>query len=176
MRRSTALPGRRVERVTQEMTGTLAHNVWWCNQSRYWEDESSAGYIAADMECSRPKYREMVMDAKPADVVVHYRTQRKAIVAVSRVLSVPDKGLVPFKVTIPRQGKRVWFCRADYVIFREPLPKRTFIAQLARFSLLRGTGPFVRRGRVHQAYFMPFCEDGLSVLRDFHVVGWPAWA
>ena len=148
-------------------------HVWWCNQSRSWRREFAAGAVSASSDTTQLRFRRMVAEARPGDVVVHYRSSR-GVVAVSRVETVPIACAARDPRAICVQGKG-WAFATEYRLLTPPIS-----LPLRRLNELRiPDGPLQRsfgKPRIRRAYFMPFSLRGLRVIvgaapdRD-----WPEW-
>lgn len=152
-------------------------NVWWCNQTKCWSVEQPAGIIGGATNCARPKYRQMVMEARPGDVVVHYRSgSLKAIYAVSMISTEPRRDIVRVAGTARcwPHGEEGWFCEADYVELNHLIPKAAFLRDPA--PLRNDDGPLVKGDRIRRAYFMRFTPEGLASLHALSTGNWPSWA
>jgi len=159
--------------------------VWWCNQTRCWNDERPACLVCShiDIEATEGamKYRRMVSEARAGDITVHYRSgHRKSIVALSRAITDAVEGTVDLRrygVTgkvcweEPRRG---WSFEADYYDLASPIPKRAVIEELNRLEIQ--DGPIASHGQIRQGYFMRFSVEGLRILRRASTEDWPEWA
>jgi hypothetical protein len=148
--------------------------IWWCNQGRQWGTEYPRGVVCSSAETTQLKFRRMVIEALPGDIVLHHR--RGAIVAVSHVLTYPVER---------RQGGRRGIClygpgwafEADYHLLQPPIPVNSLLRNL--FDLAIPDGPMQQRRdglRVRPIYFARFSAEGLRIIyRSARDAGWPDW-
>jgi hypothetical protein len=157
--------------------------VWWCNQTRCWDDERPAGLVCSHIAATEGgmKYRRMVGEVRAGDITVHYRSGRwLSVIALSRAVTDAVEGTVDLRqygVTgkvcweVPGPG---WRFEADYYDLADPIPKSAFIEELNEVEIAEG--PLVSSGQIRQAYFMRFTIDGLRILRRASTQDWPEWA
>ena len=157
--------------------------VWWCNQTRCWDDERPAGLVCSHVAATEGgmKYRRMVSEVRAGDITVHYRSGRwLSVVALSRALTDAVEGTVDLRqygVTgkvcweVPGPG---WRFKADYHDLANPIPKNAFIEELNELEI--EDGPLVSSAQIRQAYFMRFTIEGLRILRRTSTEDWPKWA
>lgn len=151
-------------------------SVWWCNQTRCWSDEYCAGYIAASTADGALRYRGMLLDASPGDIVLHYRSRPIfGLVAVSRLRSVPVTGQVPFRGRACWQkGGRAHWAKAEYHEFGKPIPKSLLLR--VRQHLQGRDMPLVAGDSIRQGYFMKCSLQALAAIKKLTPGIWPAWA
>jgi hypothetical protein len=157
--------------------------VWWCNQTRCWDDERPAGLVCSHVDPTKraQKFRRMVSEARAGDITVHYRSGRwMSVVALSRALTDAVEGLVDLReygVTRtacwhePSQG---WRFEADYFDLTSPIPKSAIIDELDGLEI--DDGPIAPPGQIRLGYFLRFSNEGLSILRRATDEAWPGWA
>ena len=144
--------------------------VWWCNQTRCWDDERPAGLVCSHTAATPGgmKFRRTVNEVRPGDITVHYRSGRwTSVVALSRAMTDPIGGVVDLKqygvkgtVCWEEPGPG-WRFEADYYDLASPIPKSAFIEELDNLSI--PDGPIAPPGQIRQGYFMPFSVDGLRI-------------
>jgi hypothetical protein len=157
--------------------------VWWCNQTRCWDDERPAGLVCSHTAATEGgmKFRRMVSEVRAGDITVHYRSGRwMSVVALSHAKTDPIEGIVDLAVygvkgtVCWEQPGPGWRFEADYYDLATPIPKRAFIAELDKLAI--HDGPIAPPGQIRQGYFMPFSVEGLRVLRRASTEDWPDWA
>ncbi len=151
--------------------------IWWCNQTRCWDEEHRAGLVCSDVEQTERgmKFRRMVRDVRAGDVTVHYRSGRwQSVVALSRAVTRAVKS----KVDLGPYGgsERVGYSfKAEYFELNPPILKSEIIEELGELEI--EDGPIVSRGQIRQGYFMPFSPEGLLIIRRAATAqDWPEWA
>jgi hypothetical protein len=157
--------------------------IWWCNQTRCWDDERPAGLVCSHIAATEAgmKYRRMVGEVRAGDITVHYRSGRwLSVVALSHALTDAVEGtvdLTQYGVTgsvcweAPGPG---WRFEAGYHDLANHISKSAFIEELNELAI--EDGPLVGSGQIRQGYFMRFSLDGLRILRRASTEDWPEWA
>src|SRR5688500_8725207 len=98
-------------------TGCGEHTmqVWWCNQGgSSWADELENQVVCA-AESTRDEFRKSVFGVRTGDVILHYRKQAKAIIAVSVAQSNGVRCVKGDKRSICLYGEG-WAARTRYYI------------------------------------------------------------
>jgi hypothetical protein len=135
----------------------LSMNVWWCNQSRDWREESSAGVVRASDRMERLTYRETVNRVKKGDLIVHYR--KPDIYAISRA---KEDG--HHNSNLPEGYESGWEFKAEYIFLHDPIHREKVRDKLATYSDKHyAINP---NGWIKQGYFLPFDIKGLKVIRN----------
>ena len=157
--------------------------VWWCNQTRCWNDERPAGLVCSHIAATESgmKYRRMVNEARAGDITIHYRSGRwKKIVALESRVDRSGRGYGRLEAVrgdgegvLGAAWARVAF-EAEYYDLARPIPKSEVIEELNGLEI--EDGPIDFPGHIRQAYFMRFSAEGLHVLRRASAEDWPDWA
>jgi hypothetical protein len=151
--------------------------VWWCNQSRLWNDERPAGLVCAVEAASRQgsTYRETVGAARRGDIIVHYLSRKKhyngniiqGIAAISRVREDGQICTITLRDHYPLSSTGYWYwaqprwyLETEYCDLHYPIS----IASVRRALVKLDTVPILPNGTVRQAYFMPFDARGLHII------------
>ena len=74
--------------------------VWWCNQTRCWDDERPAGLVCSHVAATESGmvFRRTVSKVRAGDITVHYRSGRwMTVVALSRAKTDAVEGIVDLK-------------------------------------------------------------------------------
>jgi 5-methylcytosine-specific restriction endonuclease McrA len=149
-----------------KQSNEMAMNFWWCNQGGPgWEGEREAGIVCAEgYPIQYPAgltFRKTVGEVKAVDIILHYRTQVKGIVAFSRAREDGRYEKKLPKVAGKSYGSGWWF-PAEYHNLTTPINKSDFVAELIP---LFETGFAVNpNGNVKQQYFPRFNRAGLGVV------------
>lgn len=118
--------------------------VWWCNQTRCWDDERAARLVCSHIAETEGgmKFRRMVNEARVGDITVHYRSGRwMSVVALSRVMADPVEGMVNLRRygvngracwETPGPG---WRFEADYHDLASPISKSAIIEELNQLQM-----------------------------------------
>ena len=131
-------------------------NVWWCNQTRCWEDESSAGVVRASDHMERLTYRETVNQVRKGDIIIHYR--KPFIYAISRA-----KSNGRYEHNLPEGYGSGWEFKTDYFFLERPIHREDVRDKLSAYSDKHYA--INSNGWVKQGYFLPFDSRGLKVIQ-----------
>ena len=140
--------------VTLRMKG-LAMNIWWCNQTRCWEQESKADVVRAPDPMERLTYRETVNLVRKGDIIIHYR--KPHIYALSRA---KEDG--HHKATLPDGYWSGWEFKTEYCFLPDPIHREDVRDKLTSYADRHYA--INANGWVKQGYFLSFDIRGLKVV------------
>jgi hypothetical protein len=145
-------------------------NIWWCNQGRFWSFERPAGVVRSRDGGKRTwRFRKTVGDAKTGDIIVHYRRNRKNIVAFSVAQEDGHRD-----EALPDDYGKGWEFKSQYYDLKKPIPRDSVSQELLALNSF-GHCPIQKDGKVKQVYFFPFDEAGLRVVLKHLNEEVPAW-
>lgn len=139
--------------------------IWWCNQSRCWEDEYHDSVVRASDQMQLLTFRETVAEVKKGDIVVHYR--KPYVVAISRA---EEDGT--YKGRLPAGYGSGWEFKTNYFLIEPPIHRGEFADALSRFSEKHYA--VAKNGNVKQGYFLRFDKRGLDEVVK-HTSSLPRW-
>lgn len=145
----------------------MGPSVWWCNQGENWELERANKVVSSSSKTTRLTFRETVGQAKKGDICVHYRNMH--IVALSQAEEDGKACYVPFS----DYGKG-WMFSTSYYDLKTPIHRDLVNSEISKLALING--PIIKNGRVRFAYFIPFSEEGLRIIKAVSPEAWPKWA
>ena len=167
--------------VSQEaVLNTETMRVWWCNQSKCWDVESSKKLVIASGKTKRPTFRATVGEVMAGDITLH--CERGWIRAVS--LATTDGR---YSDTLPNIGPESygfgWSFKAEYTNLepwirvddvRQPIVE--LLKTQPRENGFAFQGPSQKQpGKLLQGYFLRFSLAGLQVVKNASDVEWPEW-
>jgi hypothetical protein len=146
-------------------------SIWWCNQSRRWEPEHSAGVVCSSASGNQT-FRKTVGEVKTGDIIVHYR-QGHGVVAFSRA---KENG--SYHVALPHLPKGVdygdgWRFLTEYWVLQKPIAVDDVREKMSTHTC-KGY-PIRRDGKGKQGYFFRFDLAGLKILVMCAGEPTPAW-
>jgi hypothetical protein len=145
--------------------------IWWCNQSRTWNEERRAGVVCSTADSDRVHWHhESVGEVRQGDLIVHYR--KPHVVAFSRELEngayhnpLPDLGEVSYGFG--------WRFKTEYFDLPQSIVRtafgKTLVSHIVKYF------PIKKDGSVNLGYLFKFSEDGLSVVLSHTSAELPAW-
>jgi hypothetical protein len=126
--------------------------IWWCNQSRCWDDEYRDSVVRASDRMESLTFRETVSEVKKGDIIVHYR--KPFVVAISRA---EEDGA--YKNNLPAGYDSGWEFKTTYFLFDPPINRSQFADAVSRFTGKHYA--LAQNGNVKQGYFLRFDKRGL---------------
>jgi hypothetical protein len=112
-----------------------------------------------------------VGQVKKGDIILHYRKQKKGIVAVSRA---KEDGRYLEHISHPGVDfGDGWQFLANYHMLKSPISRDAVNREILKLEL--PDSPILPNGNVRFAYFIPFDIKGLRIVRRASDEEWPDW-
>jgi hypothetical protein len=134
------------------------HQVWWVNQGKTFEIESTGGYLWASKHRNN-RYWSDLAKLQPEDVVLH--NEHGKLRAISKVLEPAKDEPRPGNLAAYVEDKEGYLVRTEYYYLEPSIPLQNIPLEWRTET----TGPFTKNGGVKQGYLFPLTNEFAAKLQ-----------